>query len=163
MTYFSPALRQSYVNEKVSQYRLSKPESKGLAEQQTEESQNYILLIASVNTRIYQWNRLEKSNGLWRVTLEDHESNVYATPSRVEVISPRDEQSEYFYKRMTTFNRTYRFFFDRKQFQNSKTATFHITGPKALLRFEFDISAEPKTIESPLYATQAELRFNDQK
>ncbi len=138
-TLWDQDMRQAYIQEMSAQFRLGEDEQKKLAEEQLHEDETFFVFIVSAATREPDWNDLERKKSLWRITLEDEESNVQISPERIEVVSQKDERSRYFYQKMNVFNKTYRIRFPKDPLRGASPVVLHIAGPRGAIEFPFDV------------------------
>lgn len=139
VTLWDRELREAYLKELTRVFRLSEEESKTIASQELAEDESYIVFIAAIETKVREWNRLDHSKGLWRLTLETPDGKLQRTPARIELVNERDDRAHYFYRSSSSFNRIYRVLFNREDFKDQSRLVFHITGPRGHLDFPFEI------------------------
>lgn len=137
VTFWSPELREAYVDEMSSTFRMSEEESKALAFEQKAEDDSYFVFILSAFTRDPNWNDFNSDKSVWRLTLENQDSSIRLRPKKMEKISYKNEVAAYFYKHMDRFSETYKVYFEKEKLQSSPTINFIISGPRGNLKFNF--------------------------
>ncbi len=137
ITLWDTELREAYVKEMKSQFRLQDDAEKHLALEQLSEDESFISFVVSINTREPSWNDLAQPKSMWRVTLETPDASVQVNPDRIKLVSPKDETANYFYKKSSVFTNTYEIRFSRNPFKDAKEFVFHITGTRGAIRASF--------------------------
>ncbi|MDB5039118.1 MAG: hypothetical protein JWQ35_2646, partial [Bacteriovoracaceae bacterium] len=147
ITDWDTRLREAYVKEMRDQFRLSDEAEKALAKEQLAEDEAYFVFIASIATREPSWNDLNQKRSMWRTTLENKDSTIQVDPERIELIPQKDESAKYYYRKMDTFNQTYKIRFPRAALKDAQDVYFHISGPRGGITVRFPNPAPKRSID----------------
>ncbi len=136
ITSLDQEIREAYVKEMASQFRLRSEDETKLAIEQLQENEKFFTFIVSVATREREWNDLNMKSSNWRVILENPDASVQLDPERIEVFSQTNDTLRYFYPTMTTFTRTYKIRFERALLKDAPIVIFRISGVRGALSSE---------------------------
>ncbi len=144
VTFWNLELRKSFVQEMSRVYRMSESETQVLESGELKENDDYYTFIVSSSSRESRWRELDRSDALWRLSLENADGTVRVRPERTVMVSAKDDRWQFFYRSMNRFNKTYRVRFPKKDLATSSKLVHHIAGPLGGISMSFDADvAEP--------------------
>jgi len=135
VTYFTPELRELYVDEYANIFDLSEPEKEAMLAQEIKDAQEYddFYIAHFASERGYQnINEQSETKRIWAIRLDDVGSEL--RPLSIEPLR-RSEQQQYFFPHMDGFSKLYKVRFRKTTSQEKHLV---MTSPARTIEFDWN-------------------------